>query len=195
MLHLSFQHNISFFKKTHTALNLLFQNRKVGARAYACAPRVNALILAVLFADGGHFVNYIVNIQNHLHHLYLLAIYVRIEFRLYFRLAHMIHPESQLDSCQRTCESGVTIGDGLGSETGSLALSSTQKNNNVLGAILLGQGLYAPLILKVHCTGGRSDKALRRGEDNICTCALSAQFDSLSGNAVTVTDYDDLLAS
>ena len=107
----------------------------------------------------------------------------------------MINRKSQLDSCQGTCEGGVTIGNRLSSQAGSFAFGSTEQNNNVLCTVLLSQSQDALLIFQIHCTSGGSHKALRGGEHHLGTCALSASLDGLSRNAVTVTDDDDLLAS
>ena len=119
------------------------------------------LKLAVLFADTGHFVHDIVNVKNHFHHANLLIVNGGIKLRLDFRLAHVVNPESQLDSCQRTGVSRVTIGDRLSSQAGSFALRCAQQNDDVLGAILFGEFLDPLLILQIHCTGGRSDEAFR----------------------------------
>ncbi len=152
-------------------------------------------ILAELLADGSHFLDDIVNVKNHFHHADLLLINSSVKLLLNLRLAHMIHLESQLDSCQRTGESGVTIGNRLSSKTGSLALSSTQKNNNVLGAILLSKLLYSLLVFQIHCTSGGSHEALSRGKHNFSTSALGTGSNSLTGNAIAVADNNNLLIS
>ena len=107
----------------------------------------------------------------------------------------MKYRKSQLDSCQGACESGVTIGNRLSSQSGSFAFSSTEQNNNVLCTVLFSQSQDTLLVFQVHCTSGSSHKALRGGEHHLGTCALSALLDGHSGNAVTVTNDDNLLAS
>ena len=105
----------------------------------------------------------------------------------------MVNLESQLDSCQRTGVSRVTVGDRLSSQAGSLALSGAQQNDYVLGTILLSELLDPLLILQIHCTSGSSDEALRRGEHDFSASALRTGLDGLTGDTVTVTDDDDLL--
>ena len=158
---------------------------------FAC---ILAQILAELLADAAHFVGDIVNVQNHLHHTDLIVIDVSVELFLHFSFAHMINLESQRDSSQRTGERGVTIGDRLSSEAGSLTFRCAQQNNDVLCAILFGEFLNTLLVFQIHCTCGRSDEALRRGENNFGAGRLSTRCDSGAGDAVTVTDDDDFLA-
>lgn len=135
---------------------------RLGRRLLPPPPCVSlTLILAVLFTDIGHFVHDVINIEDHLHHLDLFTVHVGIELCLDFRLAHVVHPESQLDSWSTDRRKSVTIGDRLRSEAGGFAFRSAQKNDNVLRAVLLGKPFDPLLVFQVHCTSGRSDKALR----------------------------------
>ena len=167
-----------------------------GATANAAAPIlcVCGLIFAELLADRAHFAGDIVDIQNHFHHADLLVIDSFIKLCLDFFFTNVINLESQRDSSQRTGKSGVTIGNRLSSEAGSLTLRCAQQNNDVLCAILFGEFLNTLLVFQIHCTCGRSDEALRRGENNFGAGRLSTRCDSGAGDAVTVTDDDDLLA-
>ena len=167
-----------------------------GRTATAAAPSlcVCGLILAELLADRAHFAGDIVDIQNHLHHADLLVIDSFIKLCLDFFFTNVINLESQRDSSQRTCIGGVTIGDRLSSEAGSLTFSGAQQNDNVLGTVLFGEFLNTLLVFQIQCTSGRSDEALRRGENNFGTGRLSTRCDSGAGDAVTVTDDDDFLA-
>ena len=74
-----------------------------------------------------------------------------------------------------------------------LTLRSAQQNNDVLGAILLSELLDSLLIFQIHCTSGGSDEALRRGKDDLGAGGLGAGLDGHTGDAVAVTDDDDLL--
>ena len=101
----------------------------------------------------------------------------------------MINRKSKLDSCQRTCVGGVTVGDRLSSESGSLAFSCAQENYYVLGAVLIGEFLDALLVFQIHCACGRSDKALGGGEYYFCASGFSAGSYRLSRYTVAVA-YD-----
>lgn len=153
-----------------------------------------SLILAELLADAAHFAGDVVDVQNHFHHADLLIIDSFIKLCLDFFFTNVINLESQRDSGQRTCVGGVTGGDRFSSEAGSLTFSGAQQNNDVLGTILFGEFLNTLLVFQIHCTSGRSDEALRRGENNFGTGRLSTRCDSGAGDAVTVTDDDDFLA-
>ena len=146
-------------------------------------------ILAEFFPDAGHFANNIVNVQHHLHHADLLVIDGWIKFFLYLRLTYVINRKSKLDSRQWTCISGVTVGDCFSGKAASLALSRTQKNNYVLGAVLLGKTLYPPLVFQIHCSCGGSDKALGGRKHHLCPGGSCAGGDSLSGYSVPVAYY------
>lgn len=146
-------------------------------------------ILAVLLPDSAHLVDDIVNVENHLHHADLLVINIGIEFCLYLRFTYVINRKSKLDSCQRTCVGGVTVGDRLSSESGSLAFSCAQENYYVLGAVLIGEFLDALLVFQIHCACGRSDKALGGGEYYFCASGFSAGSYRLSRYTVAVA-YD-----
>ena len=102
--------------------------------------------------------------------------------------------ESQRDSCQWAGEGRVTCGDRLSSEAGSFTLSSAQKNDNVLCAILIGKLQNTLLIFQIHCTCGSSNEALCRGKDNLCTGSNGTCLDRRAGNTVAVTDGNDLFA-
>ena len=154
----------------------------------------NAIAEPILFTDTGHFADDIVNVQHHLHHTDLLIIDSFIKLCLDFRLTYMINPESQRDSCQRTCKSGVTVRHGLGCQTGTLALGSTQQNHNVFCSVLLHELLDSLLILQIHSTCGRSDEALGRGEHDFGASALGTGRNGHTGDTVTVTDDDGLSA-
>src|SRR5699024_3152440 len=116
-------------------------------------------VLAVLLPDAGHFADDIINVQHHLHHGDLLVIDGGIELSLHFGLAHMENRESQRDSCQRTGISGIAIGHCLSGQTGGLALGSAQQNDDVRRAILLGDLLDSPLILRSIRTSASQTKA------------------------------------
>lgn len=50
--------------------------------------------LKLELGDVGHFVNYGIDVKNHLHHAYLLVVHVRVDSFLNLRLYRMINSKS-----------------------------------------------------------------------------------------------------
>ena len=146
-----------------------------------------------MFSDTAHLADDLVDVQNHLHHGDLVFVDTRVDFSFDFRLANVINRESQRDSCQRTCISGVASCDSLRGQAGSLSLGSAQQNNNVLCAKLLSKLLHSLLILQVHCASGGSDEALRRGEYYVRARSLRAFFDRGTWDAISIADDNNFL--
>ena len=152
-----------------------------------------AEILAELVANARHFASDIINVKYHLHHADLIVINGFVKLCLDGFFANMINRESQRDSCQRTCESGVTSCDCLSGQTRGFTLCCAEENDNVLSAILIREIKNSLLIFQIHCTCGCSDEALRRREDDLCASSLCTFFDGRAGNAVSVADDDNFL--
>ena len=178
------------------ALNFTSFGFRHGSAAVAPKPTVCLLsqVLAELRADTAHLIDDVVNIEDHFHHTDLFLVDCFVKLCLYLRLANMKYRESQRDPCQRTGEGRVTSGDRLSCETGRLTLSGTQKNDNVLRAILIGEVQNTLLIFQIHCTCGSSNEALCRGKDNLGTGSDGAGLNGGAGNAVAVTDRNDLFS-
>ena len=143
---------------------MVIGNKLRGRKGFKALPPLSCSdleILAELFSDRGHFTDDVIDVKNHFHHGYCFVIDGRIKFFLYLRFYNMVDCESQRDSCQRTCISGVTSGDCFSSESGSFAFSSAKENDNVLRTILLSKFLNSLLVFQIHCTSGRSDEAFR----------------------------------
>ena len=176
------------------ALNFTSFGFRRGSAAVAPKPIVCRLtqVLAVVSTDTAHLVDNVVNVENHFHHTDLFLVDRFVKLCLYLRLANMKYRESQRDPCQRTGKSRVTGGDRLSCETGRLTLSCTQKNDNVLRAILIGEVQNTLLVFQIHCTCGSSNEALCRGKDNLGTGSDGTGLNGGAGNTVAVADSNDL---
>jgi len=139
-------------------------------------------------------VDDVIDVENHLHHAYLIFVDIFVELFLHLRFAHVVASESQLDSRQWTSERGVSSLDRLSGQTGGFAFCSTHDNDNVLGAELLCEFLNPPLVLQVHGASCRSDEALSRGEHDFAASGLDASRNCLAGYAIAVANYDNFLA-